>query len=153
MKITRKDTDYIVVDELNYCSEKLMSIDKIHIIKIMFSEPTEEKIRTLLDNFKNTQRYVICDNIKLYNSYLKRSSKKYYIENNAGQNLITFLRKNNKVLLNFNNLNHVDRKYSLFESVLRNILKNVEIVQMSRNDFEENKDCFVYWSGNLIISN
>lgn len=152
MKITRINTDYIAVNEENYCNEKLTSIDKIHIIKIMFNNPTEEKIRTLLDNFKNTQRFVICDNIKLYNTLLKYSSKKYYIENNKGQNLITFLRKNNKVLLNFNNLNHVDKQYSLFEGVLRNILKNVEIVQMNKHDYDDSKESFLYWTGNLIIS-
>jgi hypothetical protein len=101
MKITRIGKDYITINEQNVPTTDERRNDKIHLIKLNFEEPTKEKILFVVDTFQKTNRYVISNNIRVYNDVLKHTGKKYYIENRTGVNLISYLRKNNKILLIF----------------------------------------------------
>ena len=82
---------------------------------------------------------------------LKTTGKKYYIENEKGANLISYLRKNNKILVNFNNLRKIEADLLLDESVLMDLLRNVEVIQISKSVYEKNIDIFSMWDGNIIL--
>jgi len=97
MKITKIGADVITVDESNY--ENFCS-DKIHIIKLDFKYPTKEKVFEIFKNYKKTNRFIIHNNIRFYNYTLRDISKKYYIMNVTGDPMITFFKRNNKVVLN-----------------------------------------------------
>jgi hypothetical protein len=87
-----------------------------------------------LEKFPLTNRYIISDNIKFYNDILK-ARKKYYVENMIGDNLISFFKKNNKVLLNIENL--FDYQLELIEKEYFDILRNVEVLSMKESTFLE----------------
>ena len=98
MKLTTLGSDFVTVTEQNL-EELSESMDrKIHLIKFNFIEPTREKILFVINTFTKTNRYVISNNIKVYNDVLKTTGKKYYVENERNTNLISYLRKNNKNL-------------------------------------------------------
>lgn len=149
MKIAKLGTDYIVLDENNYQHEAPQN--KVHIIKLNFVNPTSDVINDVLRRFQNTNRYVISDNIRFYNNILKNTSKKYYVENNQydSNHIITFLRRNNKILLNFNNLNSSVKSF-LFEN-LQDVLNNVEVCRTYSEEYTKHKEIFDKWSGNLIL--
>jgi hypothetical protein len=151
MKLTYPGKDYIIINEENLKDEKLLEISKIHLIHFCFAEPTREKINGVLQLFNKTNRFVISNNIKLYNDVLKLTAKKYYVMNNVGDNLITFFRKNNKVLLNFSNLSQREREFVCSSDVVNDILKNVEVIQMKKSSFSKVKDLFDLWDGNIIL--
>jgi hypothetical protein len=153
MKISVIGKDYIKVDESNINDEKLMAMPKIHIIKLQFKNVNEENIKTVIKNFPNTNRFVISDNIREYNFLLKSYSKKFYVENIVNTSFISFFRKNNKVLLNLNTLRGFEKEFVLQESIFSDILKNLEIVQINRGDFDILLPLFDVWNGNVIISN
>lgn len=153
MKISVIGKDYIKVDESNINDEKLMAIPKIHIIKLQFKNVNEENIKVVINNFPNTNRFVISDNIREYNFLLKSYSKKFYVENIVNTPFISFFRKNNKVLLNLNSLRGFEKEFVLQESIFSDILKNLEIVQINRGDFDILLPLFDVWNGNVIISN
>lgn len=145
--------DYIKIDELNINDEKLITIQKIHIIKLQFKNVTDSNIRTVIKNFQNTNRFVISDNIREYNMLLKTVGKKFYVENIVNTPLISFFRKNNKVLLNMNNLRKYEKEFIMNEEIFTDILKNIEIVQLNKGDFDILSPLFDVWTGNVIISN
>jgi hypothetical protein len=93
----------LIIDEENY--ENVYEKNKIHLIEIAFKEPTLEKIDTVIERFPNTNRFIVYDNVKFYNNAFK-NLKKYYVGNKKGDSLISFFRKNNKVLLNMINLSY-----------------------------------------------
>lgn len=149
MKIAKLGTDYIVLDESNYQQESPQN--KVHIIKLNFVNPSSDVIDDVLKKFQSTNRYVISDNIRFYNNILKNTSKKYYVENNQydSNHIITFLRRNNKILLNFNNLNSSVKSF-LFEN-LQDVLNNVEVCRSYSEEYLKHKEIFDKWSGNLIL--
>ena len=151
MKITRIGKDYITINEQNVPTTDERRNDKIHLIKLNFEEPTKEKILFVVDTFQKTNRYVISNNIRVYNDVLKHTGKKYYIENRTGVNLISYLRKNNKILLNFSNLREFEREFLANKSILDDVLKNVEVIQMKKSIYNDSLSLLNYWDGNVIL--
>jgi len=153
MRLSTLGKDYITVDETNVNDATLVSMTKIHIIKLMFKSVTEECIKTVMNNFPNTNRFVVSNSIREYNMYLKPFGKKFYVENHVGAPFISFFRKNNKVLLNLNNLRKYEKEFVLNEEIFIDILKNIEVVQLNRGDFDILLPLLEPWTGNTIISN
>lgn len=151
MKITKKGTDYISINEKNIKDENLINIPRVHLIKLDFNEPDKYKVDSIMTLWNKTNRYVISNNIKTYNSILKNTTKKYYVENQHFTNIISFFRKNNKVLLNICNLNNHDRNFILDKNVLSDVLRNIEVIQIYKDDFESFSYIFEPWNGNVII--
>jgi hypothetical protein len=153
MRITNIGTDYIAIDEDNINDNDLLSIPRVHLIKLEFFKPTEGKIRAVLDSYPKTNRYVIENNIKTYNYILKGTSKKYYVENPVGAKVITFFKKNNKVLVNFNNMTSFEQQFLLSDDCFEDVLRNTEVIMINQSTFEEKKSELERWSGNVIIHN
>ena len=150
MKLTKMGTDYIRINEdTEY--DVLLKISRVHIIKLDFFNPTEEKVRTVMELFPKTNRFVVEDNIKIYNYILKRTSKKFYVQNKPGVGFISFFRKNNKVLLNMTRL-YDNEKQFILHSCLPDILKNIEVILLDQKDYDANMDVFKSWNGNVIIA-
>jgi len=150
MKLTQKGTDYIEINEESLDDDIILKIPKIHLIKLNFREPTKEKIEDAIQLFYNTNRFVIANNTKIYNDTFKNTIKKYYVENQPDQKLVSFFRKNNKVLLNFSNVNEIEFKFLIYS--LLDVLKNVEVVQMPKKVYLQNIQYFENWNGNVIIN-
>lgn len=146
MKTSIKGTDWIVINEENYKTQE--EIRKFHLIKLEFIKPTVEKVNTVIEKFTLTNRYIIQNNIRFYNDMLK-ARKKYYIENLPGSNFVSFIKKNNKILLNIENLSYVQKR--LFEEEHEDVLRNVEVLSMNDSTFEEWEDKLRYWSGNVLL--
>ena len=125
--------------------------NKIHLIKLQFSNPTEDKIDFVMQNHPYTNRFIINDNIKFYNWAFRQYEKKYYVENTYNARLISFFKKNNKVLLNFNRLDSETRNFALKDRVFKDILKNLEIIQLDEHEFSKKKPILVNWNGNVIV--
>lgn len=151
MKLTEIGKEYVVLNEENIKDCNILEIPKIHLIKLAFDVPTKEKIEATLQLFPKTNRFIIDREIKTYNDVLKYSTKKFYVENRYGASVISFFRKNNKVLVNFNKLRMPERLFLLSANVLPDLLFNVEVVQMNRSDFEDVKNYLDVWSGNVIL--
>lgn len=153
MKITVLGTDYVIVNEENIKDKDLINRDKIHLIKLDFSKPTKESIEMAVELFPNTNRYVIASNgiVKLYNDTFKLLGKKFYVENSKFSKLVSFLRKNNKILLNVCNLTPQEKQFVLHPSVLPDLLWNCEVMQINKVDYEKVSDIFTQWNGNLIF--
>lgn len=151
MRLTRVGTDYIEINEKNIRNSRLLNIPRVHLIKFCFSEPNERKVKEVIRLYPKTNRFIVCDNVKLYNYILRRTSKKYYVMNQSGVKLITFFRKNNKVLVNFNNLNETEKKFLLSDVCFEDVLKNTEVIIVDEYIFYEKKQILEGWSGNVII--
>lgn len=145
--------DYIEVDESWLRINENVIQKKIHLVKICFRLPTEDKLDQLLYILPRTNRFIIDNNIKFYNDYFKKTKKKYYVENsyNDETKFISFLRKNNKILLNFTKITSFDLRQVLFYLVREDLLNNIEILKLSKTDFELYKEHFETWDGNIII--
>jgi len=152
MKLTQIGSDYITISEDNMYDEKLLSIPRVHLIKLDFFNPNEEKIRKIIKNFPKTNRYVIEDNIRIYNFILRGTSKKYYVSNNEGADIISFFRKNNKVLVNFYKLSEFEKIFLLSENVFEDVLRNAEVIQIDKDIFDEKMAVLENWRGNVIVS-
>ena len=152
MKLTQIGSDYIKINEDNLYDEKLLSIPRVHLIKLDFFNPNEEKIRKVIRNFPKTNRYVIEDNIRIYNFILRGTSKKYYVSNSDGADVISFFRKNNKVLVNFFKLTEFEKVFLLSDKVFEDVLRNTEVIQIDKNIFDEKMEVLENWRGNVIVS-
>jgi len=152
MKITEIGKDLISVNENNINDKNLTSIPRVHIIKFNFYVPTYDKVEKILNIYPKTNRYVIDDNIKFYNDILKNTSKKYYIEFTGKMSLISFFRKNNKVLLNFLMLSEAELYFLKDTRTFRDVLYNTEVILINNQIFENKKEILEDWSGNVIIS-
>lgn len=148
MKIAYIGTDYIILNEDNI--NEFVDKEKIHLIKLDFKEPTDNLILKVLELYPNTNRFVISNNIKIYNDVLKQTTKKYYIENTENSKLITFFRKNNKVLFNFNNVNTKVKEF-LLDNFLFDILKNVEVIIIDIDSFNNKESILKNWNGNVVL--
>lgn len=152
MKLTQIGSDYIRINEDNLYDDKLLSIPRVHLIKLDFFNPSDEKIRKVIRNFPKTNRYVIDDNIRTYNFILRGTSKKYYVSNNEGADIISFFRKNNKVLVDFFKLNEFEKVFLLSDRVFEDVLRNTEVIQISKEIFDEKMEILENWRGNVIVS-
>jgi hypothetical protein len=151
MKITKIGYDYITIDEAKIQDEELLNIPRVHLIKLDFQEPDATKIDAVMTLWNKTNRFVIEDNIKIYNSILKRTAKKYYVENKPGTGFISFFRKNNKILLNTVNFKDYEREFIFNIQVLPDLLRNIEVIQLHKADFEKFEYVFEPWNGNVIL--
>ena len=151
MKLTQIGSDYIIVNETNLKDEKLVNIPRVHLIEMAFEDPTKEKVDAVFALYPKTNRFIIADNIRFYNGILKNTSKKYYVKNTTGIGLISFFRKNNKVLLDITSLEDSERKLILGQ-LLPDVLKNVEVIKLSQSDFAICKTVLETWDGNVIIT-
>ena len=151
MKITKIGEDLVSINEDTINDEKLLEIPRIHLIKLEFKEPTEYKIKGVLELFSSTNRFIIDDNIRIYNDFLKRTNKKFYVSNKPGTKLISFFRRNNKVLLNINFLSSLEQDFVLCEDIFCDILRNIEVLRMNKTVFNQKRDILQQWSGNVII--
>ena len=152
MKITVMNEDFVTITEQNLNDLTENPEKKIHLIKLNFTEPTKEKVLSVINTFTKTNRYVISNNIKIYNDILKTTSKKYYIENEKNTNLISYLRKNNKILINFNNLRQNELDLLLDEKILLDLLRNVEVIMIQSSIYEKYNTIFNSWDGNIILT-
>lgn len=148
MKIAQYGTDFIELNETNM--KKYTHVEKVHLIKLSFNEPTPVLIEEVLKLYPSTNRFIIHNNIKVYNDILKSTTKKYYVENNEHHGFITFFRKNNKVLLNFEKFTDEIKEF-LLNNFLFDILKNVEVIIISKKDFMKKEQIFKNWNGNVIL--
>ena len=153
MRVTSVGSDYIRIDEDNLEDEKFSRIERVHLIKLDFFKPTESKVKRVIAKFPKTNRFVVENNIKTYNYILKSTNKKYYVENAVGTKIITFFKKNNKVLVNFNNLTQIEKAFLLTVDAFDDVLKNAEVIIVDQMTFEEKKTVLDGWSGNVIIHN
>lgn len=152
MRITKIGQDLVTIDEKNLEDETLLKIPRIHLIRLAFETPTEHKIRGVLELFNKTNRFIIDDNIRVYNGFLKNTNKKYYVSNKKGTKIISFLRRNNKILLNINLLSSQEREFMLCEDIFYDLLDNLEIMCMKKEDFDPKREILEKWSGNIILS-
>lgn len=149
MIISKPQRDFLIIDEdwIQY-NKNLPIHRKVHIVQLAFEDPTEDKIEFVLDKFKRTNRFIITDNIRFYNYYFKQTRKKYYVENPKDDNFITFLRKNNKILINFETLNSIK---DLVEKQLEDLLRNTEVIKINKEILYKYEEIFETWSGNAIV--
>ena len=66
--------------------------------------------------------------------------------------MITFFRKNNKVLLNFLNLRIQERDFLLMDIVFKDLLRNIEVLYIDNNIYVDKKEMLDLWNGNVIMS-
>jgi hypothetical protein len=149
VKITKPEVDMIVVNEKNI--NQYQGDTKFHLIKMSFRDPNEKKIMKVLTNSPHTNRYIISDNIRTYNNILKNTSKKYYVQNVDGNNIITFLRKNNKILLSLPVLLSEVKNFITNDYIFQDLLRNIEVILMSNNDFHVLEPMLKEWEGNVIV--
>lgn len=152
MRITVVGTDYIEVDEENYSSEIFQKISRVHLIKLNFTMPTYDLIDQVLYLFPKTNRFVIEDNIRQYNSILRKTEKKYYVMNKQGSDIISFFRKNNKILFNFMNLTEEEKDFFLMEGIFEDLLRNTEVIAITKMIYDEKIETLDKWKGNVIIA-
>lgn len=152
MRITKVGTDYISINESNFADTRFQNIQRVHLIKLDFQEPTRVLIDRVLSLFPKTNRFVIADNIRDYNMILKRTSKKYYVMNKPGADIISFFRKNNKILLNFNSLTEEEQGFFLLDGIFEDVLKNTEVIAINKDMHDMKMEVLDKWKGNVIIS-
>jgi hypothetical protein len=152
MKLTVAGKDVISINEDNVEGYKQEAAKgtKFHVIKFNFVDPTKEKVEDVLKYFDNTNRFIISDNIKFYNGHLKYVGKKYYVQNNSGNNFVSFVRKNNKILCDFTRMTQAEAAF-LLENYLEDILRNTEIIIIDENDMSTYSSLLKAWPGNVII--
>jgi hypothetical protein len=151
MRVTAVGSDYIRIDEQNIDDKKLLGIPRVHLIKLDFEKPTETKVKKVISLYPKTNRFVVDENVKTYNVILKDTNKKYYVENTVGSKIISFFKKNNKVLVNFNNLTEPERNFLLSEDCFDDVLKNAEVILLNKPVFDVKSKQLEVWSGNVIV--
>lgn len=150
MRLTKTGKDYIVIDECNMADPTYTRISKVHLIKLAFKLPTLEKVNYIFNTFPATNRFVVEDNIKFYNDIIRNTNKKYYVVNKEGDALISFYKKNNKVLLDVSKLSILEKSF-VFSIALDDILSLTEVMIVSEKQYMDNQAVFTKWSGNLIV--
>ena len=151
MRITEIGSDFITITEDNLYSEELRNIPRVHLIKLAFFSPTEEKVKKVLSFYPKTNRFIIDDNIRTYNYILKWTNKKYYIQNKEDVGLISFFRKNNKVLLDFSKLSAYELHFIL-NYCFEDVLKNLEVIIINQSILDAKEEILKLWNGNVILN-
>ena len=152
IKITKPGEDILVISDQDY--DKNLQIEhKVHLIRLQFETPTIDKMNWVIETFYKTHRYVIdSEHIRFYNGYFKRTNKKYYVINdNKTDGLISFFKKNNKVLLDITALSEVDQLYVLNVG-FTDVLRNTEVIIISKADYDEHTEELNMYNGNCIIA-
>lgn len=152
IKITKPGSDIIVITDQDY-NKSIKTEDKIHLIRLKFEQPTIEKMNWVIDTFYKTHRYIIdSEHIRFYNGFFKRTNKKYYVINDESTDgLISFFKKNNKVLLDITALKEFDKLYVL-NVAFPDILKNTEVIIISKKDYTEHLEELNMYNGNCVIA-
>ena len=153
MQITKIGTDYVKLNEETLYDEELINIPRVHLIELNFKYPSEKKINQVLKLYPRTNRFVIKDNIRIYNSIFRMTNKKYYVSNIEDVDIISFFKKNNKVLVNFNYFKEFELDFFLQDSVFNDLLKNVEVISINKEILEEKIRILNLWRGNCVIIN
>ena len=104
----------------------------------------------VIKTFKSTNRFVIDKNIKFYNDILRNTNKKYYISNTENDKIITFFKRNNKVLLDTTRLSILEKAF-VFSVALEDVLMNTEVIIVGQKNYKDNPGPYNNWSGNLIL--
>lgn len=152
MIVTVPGKDIITVTDSELEGWTPEAVDKkVHLIKIKLDEPTEDKMNFILFKYPHTNRFIVGDNIRFYNWFFRNYEKKYYVENRYNAKIISFFKKNNKVLLNFNKLDYDTKRFALKNEVFKDILRNLEIIQLDDETFNRKKDILSSWNGNVIV--
>ncbi len=151
MRITAIGSDYITVNEENYSSKAYQNIPRVHLIKFDFAMPTYDLVNKVLRLYPKTNRFVIEDNIREYNSILRRTEKKYYVMNKRSSDIISFFRKNNKILLNLLNMSKEEQDFFLMEGIFEDMLRNTEVIAVNEEMYDEKMEVLDKWKGNVII--
>lgn len=151
IKITKPGQDIIVITDDDFNKQKTTE-EKIHLIRLNFEDPTIDKMNWVIDAFYKTHRYVIdSTDIRFYNGFFKRTNKKYYVINDQSTNgLISFFKKNNKVLLDITALSEFDKMYVLNVAFM-DVLRNTEVIIISKNDYTDHLEELNMYNGNCII--
>lgn len=150
--ITVPGKDIIVVNERTMAEDKTYDY-KVHLVRLSFESPNDDKMQWVVQTFRKTNRYVVdIGHIRYYNYYLKRTNFKYYIINTPStwRGLVTFFKRNNKVLLDLTKLSLFERQFVLQVS-LKDVLSNVEVLLMDREDYNEHIETFTQWKGDIIL--
>ena len=151
MILTKPGRDIITVTDRDFEENNIIEREKIHLIKLEFEDPFFEQLDWVVNTYSSTNRYIIKDNINTYNNYFKFNKKKYYVENGFNDGIFSFFKKNNKVLLNFNNLRSHVKDFLLQKDVFKDILRNLEIIEIDQDIYENKKIILSKWNGNVII--
>ena len=137
----------------DFIIDRIGPVIKPEIEEILGHPKGDIRIETIEASKLMKAQHIIENNIKTYNYILRGTSKKYYIENSVGSKIITFFKKNNKVLVNFHNLTEYERQFLLSDDCLEDVLRNTEVIMIDQEMFDGKKDVLEKWSGNVIIHN
>ena len=151
--ITVPGKDIVVVDETSMINNTVYDY-KVHLVRLKFVSPDDDKMSWVMDAFKKTNRYVVDTlHIRYYNYYLKKTNLKYYIINTKKdwRGLVTFFKKNNKVLLDFTQLTDFEKMFVLNVS-LEYVLSNAEVILIDKADYTLQLEMFNQWKGDIIIN-
>lgn len=155
MIISYLNKDYIEVDESWLINNPERIEKKIHLVKLCFTSPDEDKIQEILNLLPFTNRFIINNglHVKIYNDFFKKTVKKFYVENSHEDQwkIISFIRKNNKILLNFENFENEIIKRVFVNELFFDILKNVEIIKIKNTTFQMIQHKLEKWNGNVIL--
>ena len=150
--ITVPGKDIIVINEKSV-DDNVSYDSKIHLIRLSFDNPTDDKMNWVLQTFPKTNRYVVdTRHIRYYNYYLKRTNLKYYIINtiSSWRGLISFFKRNNKVLLDITKLGVFEKQFVLNVS-LEDVISNTEVLLMDKEDYTDHLEIFNRWKGDIIL--
>jgi len=145
--------DIIRVTDQDYLNDGPNLDSKVHIIRLDFDSPNDTKMRWVIDKFYQTNRFVVdLQNIKYYNFYLKRTNYKYYVINTnvLWNGIISFYKRNNKVLLDITKLTQPEQEFVL-SVALEDILNNTEVILLKKEQYVQYSDIIKKWKGNCII--
>jgi len=107
----------------------------------------------VFENYHKTNRFIIESDVRFYNYILKHVSKKYYVSNVKGKQILSFFKRNNKVILNMFRLEEYEQEFMYHDEFLIDVLSNLEVMIVSKKYYIDKKDVLITWPGNLIISN
>jgi len=152
IKITKPGEDILVISDQDF-NKRIQLEQKVHLIRLRFDTPTLEKMDWVINTFYKTHRFVIdSEHIRFYNSYFKRTNKKYYVINDSyTEGLVSFFKKNNKVLLDITALSEFDRMYVL-NAAFNDILRNTEVIIISKDDYVTHLEELNMYNGNCVIA-
>jgi hypothetical protein len=71
--------------------------------------------------------------------------------NKRGIDIISFFRKNNKILLNFMNLDDDAFCFLLYDKNFSDVLRNTEVIAIDKDIYNEKSKILDNWNGNIII--
>jgi hypothetical protein len=140
MRFTKPGEDVLVITEDDVENDIRQTSNRVHLLKFDFRDPTQEKIDIITKKYPEVNRFIIDDNIRFYNYSLKPLQKKYYVMNSPGTSLISFFRKNNKILLSLSNLNDIELDFILLD--IEDLLKNIEVIEGNKEIYIKYKDIF-----------